>query len=320
MNNKVNYAFVGLFVLIATALIMSFSYWLLKPADEEEMKNYIIHFDESVLGLNIDSPVKYRGIEVGKVKRLSINPDNSEQVEVLISIIKFTPLKVDTVAKLTPQGITGLSYINLSRGSNSAENLEIQDNQRYPIIKTVPSLYNKLEESFGSVSENLNNTLIQAKRMLNDENQEQLSLVLKKTVSVMDKIDMMLDDTTIDNFHASMSHLHSSTKQLDVMMPKVDAFVQNSVNWENNISYSMNSIKNTYLGIGLSMNEIKRAVASGEFNFKDIANDVVPNINNTLLEMQQMMLKVEESLERYNRSPSDILFKEEVPKKGPGEK
>jgi phospholipid/cholesterol/gamma-HCH transport system substrate-binding protein len=320
MNNKVNYTMVGLFVLIAIVFIMSFAYWLLKPSSEDEMKNYIIYFDESVLGLNIDASVKYKGIEVGKVKRLSINPNNSEQVEVLISILKDTPIKEDTAAKLTPQGITGLSYINLSQGSNLSQHLKIKHGEKYPVIKTEPSLFNQLEESFGSMSENLNNTLIRAHRMLNDENQKQLSKVLEKTASFMDKMDMMLNEQTIKNFQSSMENLNSSTKHLNDVMPKVDAFVDNSIKWEDNISASMNSIKTAYVKVGMTMDEIRGAISSDQFNFKDIANDVVPNINNTLLEMQQMMIKVEESLERHNRSPSDILFKEEMIKKGPGEK
>jgi phospholipid/cholesterol/gamma-HCH transport system substrate-binding protein len=319
MNNKVNYAFVGIFVLVGFFTMLSFGYWLLKPEDKEQMQEYIIHFDESVLGLNIDAPVKYRGIEVGRVKHLSINKKNSEQIEVLISVFKSTPIKVDTLAKLTSQGITGLSYINLSRGSNSSAMLSAKEGEKYPIIKTTPSLYNKLEDSFGSVSENLNNTLINANRVLSEENNKEFSLVLKNSSEFMNRMNRMLDDNTINNFHLTMSNLENTTKKLDELIPAIDILIQNSIKWEDNISASMFSIKNTYLGIGASMDEIKRAVSSGEFNFKEISKDVVPNINNTLIEMQQMMLKVEESLDRHNKSPSDILFKERAIKKGPGE-
>ena len=120
MNNRVNYTLVGFVVLFGFSLIVGFTYWLLQPSSEIETKRYLIHFDESVLGLNIDAPVKYRGISVGEVTRLRINPKNAEQVEVLLTILRSTPIKFDTVAKLTSQGITGLSYINLSLGSNDA--------------------------------------------------------------------------------------------------------------------------------------------------------------------------------------------------------
>ena len=81
MNNKVNYTFVGLSVLFGVLMMFGFSYWMLKPSSEQETSIYIIHFDESVFGLNVEAPVKYRGISVGKVTHLRINPKNSEQVE-----------------------------------------------------------------------------------------------------------------------------------------------------------------------------------------------------------------------------------------------
>ncbi|MCD6173347.1 MAG: MCE family protein, partial [Sulfurimonas sp.] len=89
--------------------MFAFTYWLVKPTAEQEVRKYNIHFDESVHGLNMDAAVKYRGISVGKVTKLKINPKNTEQVEVLITILKTTPIKEDTVAQLTAQGITGLS-------------------------------------------------------------------------------------------------------------------------------------------------------------------------------------------------------------------
>ena len=73
--------------------MLGFTYWLMKPASEDEVTNYNIYFDESVLGLNLDAPVKYRGITVGKVTKLNINENNTEQVRVQITILKSTPIK-----------------------------------------------------------------------------------------------------------------------------------------------------------------------------------------------------------------------------------
>jgi phospholipid/cholesterol/gamma-HCH transport system substrate-binding protein len=300
--------------------MLGFTYWLLKPTVENETTKYYIHFDESVLGLNIDSPVKYRGITVGKVTSLKINPKNTEQVEVLISILKSTPIKSDTVAKLTSQGITGLSYINLSLGDNGAPPLVAKEGERYPIIKTEPSFFERFEKSLGTVSTKLSKTLSGTEKLLNDENQEQIALILERTATFMDKMQKLLNDETIKHFQSSIKNLDSTTKKLDVMMPKIDNFINKSMAWEDKISNSFASIMNSYVCIRSSMDEIKRAVASGEFNFKEIAGDVVPTLNNTLLEMQQLMIKLENTLQQYDRSPSDILYKKEIIKKGPGER
>ncbi len=319
MNNKVNYTLVGFWVIIGFLMILSFSYWLLKPPQEEKTQKYLIRFDESVLGLNIDSVVKYRGIDVGKVSDIRINPKNSEQVEVLITILKTTPVKEQTVAKLTSQGITGLSYINLNLGDNNAPFLKIKDGEEYPVIKTVPSLFKNIEKSMGSVSDKVLNVLSKAEHLFNDENQEQLSLLLDKTSSFMTKMEKLLDEKSITRFHNILENTENITKKTDDLIPRIDQLVTDTTNFENNFLQDVDSITTSFLVLRAAMNEVQTAVANGDFNFKEITKDTIPNLNNTLIQMENLMIRLEESLKNYNRSPADIIFKTEEIKKGPGE-
>ncbi len=319
MNNKTNYSLVGFLVLFSLTLMIGFGYWLLKPSDDLEMKKYVIHFDESVLGLNLDAPVKFRGISVGKVIRLRINPNNSEQVEVLADILKTTPIKSSTVAQLTSQGITGLSYVNLTLGDNNAPSLQTQKGEDYPVIKTIPSLLIKLEKTFGDVSTNLSKTLASTKELLNEGNQKEITLLLKNSAIFMSKMNNLLDENTIHNFQGTMKNLNSTTKKLDKMMPRVEKFLNNSVEWEDKVSDSFKSIMGSYDGIKTTMDLFEESLTRGDFNIKEISNDVIPTINSTLLEMQELMIKMQEAIDQYERSPGDILFKQEKIKKGPGE-
>ena len=319
MNNKVNYTLIGFLVSLCFVLIAVFTYWLMQPASEAEVRKYNIYFDESVLGLNIDAPVKYRGISVGKVTSLRINPANLEQVDVLITILKTTPIKEDTIAKLTAQGITGLSYINLSMGSRNAQELQLQEGQTNPVIKTLPSFFENIEQSFDSMSSQLSTTLTQTNKLLNDKNQKEFALVLQKTASVLDKLDRTLDDNTINHLQNTVKNLDEISVKTNNLTPKLENFILHSTEWEDKIANSFASIMGSYTGIKSSMDEIKRAVKSGEFNIKDIAGDVLPTMNNTLIDMQELIIRFDSFMETYERSPGDILFKKEETKKGPGE-
>jgi len=320
MNNKVNYTLVGVLVLIGISLLMAFAYWMLSPSKESDTKIYAINFDESVLGLNLDAPVKYRGISVGKVVHIGINEQNLEQVEVLVSIKKTTPIKEDTVAQLTAQGITGLSYINLNLGSNMARLLEIKEGEIYPTIKSVPSFLSNFEESLGSVSSHLTSTLGKTEQLLGAKNQEEVARLLEKSASIMEKMDRLLDDETIVHIQNSAKNLDSFSKKMDKLVPNVERFIEKSEAWEDKITLSFESIMQSYLGMKGSMEEIKRAVSSGEFNLKEITADVVPTMNNTLLEMQDFLIHFDSVLQEYKKSPSDLLFKRVEEKKAPGEK
>ncbi len=319
MNNKVNYTLVGILILVGMALMMSFAYWMLKPVKNEDVQKYHIYFDESVLGLNIDAPVKYRGISVGKVSKMRINPNNSEQVEVTVIIERSTPIKVDTAAKLTAQGITGLSYINLSNGGRSSELLRAKDGEECPTIKTLPSFFKNLEDSFGDVSNRLTSTLAGTEELLGADNQQQMALLLKRSANVMRKMELLLDDKTINHLQKTSKNMDEFTEKLNKLMPNIDIFLEKTKKWEASTANSFDSIMISYLGLDKSMDEIQKAFHNGEADFKQLNADVIPTLNAAMLDFQELMMKLEETLERYRESPSDIFYKRQEIRKAPGE-
>jgi len=320
MNNKVNYTLVGFAVLVGIFLMLAFSYWMLKPSEESATQKYLIYFNESVLGLNINAPVKYRGIEVGKVTDLRINPQNTEQVQVTVDILKTTPIKENTVAKLTAQGITGLTYINLTLGSNDAPPLKAKKGQKYPVIKTVPSFFEHFEKSLGSVSSHLTLSLLRIEELLNEKNQAAFSKLIHNSSNTMAKIDKLLDDKTITHLQNSAKNLDNFTYKLDRVMPNVDSFIDKSKEFEDDIAKSLSSIMESYLHIRGAMDATKQALESGQFNLKEMTADIMPTIDATLIDMQHMMIQVEQFLEHYEQSASDIIYKKQEQRKAPGEK
>lgn len=319
MNNKVNYGWIGFLVLLGFSLIAGFSYWMLKPSVKDDMQKYTIYFNESVLGLNLDAPVKYRGISVGKVTQMQINPQNSEQIEVTVDILKTTPIKVDTVAKLTAQGITGLSYINLSMGAHLAKKLSVTKGEKYPVIKTAPSFFEHFEQSLGDVSSQLSATLGRTEELLGADNQHQMSLLLERTATMMGQVQKLLDDATVAHLQSSIKNLDEFTSELNQLMPKVHHFLEKTQAWESNTSASIDSIMESYLGLDKSMKGIEEAFFAGEKEFKTMNSEILPTLNMTFVQMQELMIKLSETLEHYNESPSDLLYKREEIKKAPGE-
>ena len=319
MNNRVNYSLVGFLVLLSIFMMLVFGYWLLKPSQAEEMEKYHIYFHESVLGLNLNAPVKFRGISVGKVVNLKINPKNSEEVQVLVNILKTTPIKSSTVAKLTSQGITGLSYINLTLGDKDAPALLPKEGEEWAVIKTAPSLFKRLEQTISTVTDDFSDTLVKTQELLNKDNQKEIAALLKNSAEFMDRMNRTFDDETIKNIHLTINNLNSTTKKLDRLMPRIDKFVTNTIEWEDKVSGAFKAIMGSYHGIKTTMDLFKESLARGDFNIKEISNTFVPTMNNTLRQTQQLMIKLEEAINNYERSPGDMIFTTEKIKKGPGE-
>ena len=147
MEPKVNYILVGAFVLILSAVVVVGVLWLGKTDYRGVYDRYEAHMRESVAGLSVDSTVKYRGVDVGRVKDIALSPDNPEEVKLTLDIVRGTPIKTDTIAVLETQGLTGLATINLTGGSRDAPPLEALEGQEYPVIKAGPSLFFRLDEA-----------------------------------------------------------------------------------------------------------------------------------------------------------------------------
>lgn len=114
----------GVFLLVSAALFVLSLVVLTGMEMWEDQDRYYIEFSESVSGLEIGAPVKLRGVDVGSVIDIRLEPENVEVVKVFISVIKGTPIKSDTKAFINMQGITGLKFIELAEGTAQARTLE----------------------------------------------------------------------------------------------------------------------------------------------------------------------------------------------------
>ena len=122
METDKHYFFEGLFIIGFSIVAAIFAVWLTSTGRHDDVV-YRIHFPDSVNGLAVGDPVKYRGVDVGTVKSIIIDPDNSRLVLVEVRLRKETPVKTDTRASLALKGITGVVFIELNGGDPAAKTL-----------------------------------------------------------------------------------------------------------------------------------------------------------------------------------------------------
>jgi len=122
METDKRYFLEGLFVIVLSVGMALFFVWLAKAGHSDDVL-YRIHFDESVSGLTSGDPVKFRGVDVGRVKSMEIDPADPRLVQVDVTLSKDTPIKTDTRASLVLKGITGVVFVELNGGSAGAQTL-----------------------------------------------------------------------------------------------------------------------------------------------------------------------------------------------------
>src|SRR3989338_6967451 len=103
---------VGAFVLIGMALVLGTLIWLGATRGATKTKTYVTYFDEAVVGLDVESPVRFNGVGIGKVTGIHIIP-NHNLVEVLMDIDQDFEMREGMRSRLAMQGITGLKYVEL---------------------------------------------------------------------------------------------------------------------------------------------------------------------------------------------------------------
>ena len=122
METDKHYFFEGLFIIVFSIAAALFAVWLGSSGRHDDVI-YRIHFPDSVSGLTAGDTVKFRGVDVGTVKAMGIDPENSRLVRVDVRLRKDTPVKTDTRASLTLKGITGVVFIELNGGDPAAKTL-----------------------------------------------------------------------------------------------------------------------------------------------------------------------------------------------------
>jgi phospholipid/cholesterol/gamma-HCH transport system substrate-binding protein len=147
METRARYVLVGAFMLTLVGAAIGFVIWLARTDFEEAPTPYVIYFRGSVTGLALGSSVRYRGVGVGSVTDIRIDPTNVERIRVTIQVAKGTPVKTDTVATLGLQGVTGLAFIQLEGGLHESQDLRPAAGERLAVIPSRASGFEQVLES-----------------------------------------------------------------------------------------------------------------------------------------------------------------------------
>ena len=136
MERDARYAAVAVFALAVIASAFAFVWWYSGKGDRRTYERYEIYFEGSVSGLSQGSPVRYLGVDVGRVQNLAVDRRDPGRVKVIADVDSEAPLSGATRARLGLLGLTGLLYIDLQLDPEADPTRELVAGQRYPIIQS----------------------------------------------------------------------------------------------------------------------------------------------------------------------------------------
>ncbi len=320
MEPKVNYVLVGSFVALLGASILAGILWLGKSDYRGSYDRYVAYMKESVAGLSVNSTVKYRGVDVGRVKDITLKPDNPEEVLLTLDIIRGTPIKTDTIAVLETQGLTGLATINLNGGSREAPQLQAQEGQTYPVIKTGPSLFFRLdeavsrllsEEGLAQLLVDLDSAVRGAAKILDDENRTLLKGTIKDLSDVAQTIAAHKTqiEQSLNGAARSADNLVKLTASLNAEVPAVLAGISKSVTA---LGTATEELARTSKTVGTIVTEARPEL-------QQFTRRTLPEAGLLVTELRQLTVTLARVARELEREPSSLVFGRKPPPRGPGE-
>ena len=223
METKGYYAAVGFFVIVLTAIGIVIGLWLSVGVNTKSYTNYTVYMEESVAGLSVSAPVKYNGVDMGSVKKISVDPTDPQRVIIIIALDPKTPINTATRATLNMQGLTGVAYMELSGSDPNAPPLTVQPGQQYPIIMSAPSLLFRMDAAINNLSENLKKVTSNIGTVFNKKN----GALLQDTLKNINSASYRLNDAIV----STQSTLQQGNVTLqtinDQLLPQVMILLDN---------------------------------------------------------------------------------------------
>lgn len=177
MSLKTNYFKLGLFIICATVLLLSILVFFGLGALNKDKIMLESYFDESVQGLDIGSPLKFKGVKIGSVQRIrfvfnkyhdikdvpfryvlvemALDPESALAMRSREDLKEAIWSEVENGlrVRIAPQGLTGTGYLEMDYVNPRANKpLPISWTPEYYYVPSAPSTIARLEETFENFS------------------------------------------------------------------------------------------------------------------------------------------------------------------------
>ena len=311
MENKSHALAAGTFVVLLLALVIALSVWLTR--DTRDLQTYELSSPDAVTGLQPQASVRYKGVNIGKVTAIALDPQKIGNVLIQVAIDTQAPITESTFGTLGFQGVTGLAFVQLDDEGQSTVLLPPSDGAptRIPMR---PGLLTKLTDQGEDLLAKLVTGTERVNTLLSDDNQKALR-------------------STIDNLGQAAAGLQQLTASTNKALPQ---FLEDS-------RATLKVIQDTSERVGDSADEAKRSAASFKqtterMNAKDGTLDqlargvetlaltgqalntaTLPRLNRAVEDTARAARQVSRAVNTVNDNPQSMIFGQGPIAPGPGE-
>jgi phospholipid/cholesterol/gamma-HCH transport system substrate-binding protein len=323
MENKSHALAAGAFVLLIAALLVAMVMWLTR--DKSDQLNFELVTRDAVSGLQPQAGVRYKGVLVGRVQEIELDPEVKGQIRIQIAVDKHTPVTTSTFATLGFQGVTGLSFIQLDDTGESNQNLATDDDHlaRIPLRA---GLVSRLTDQGGNLLEKVDLITQNINALINPENQKILIGSVKdigQAAASINQLAKQADAVLAQQTKAEQLNLPRIAAQTEATLKSIQTSSERLGESLDAVRISATEFKRTATRMGEAGGTLDKLEQSSEvmqFTAQSIHSNLMPHINRTAENSVYTLRQLSRIADDVTNSPQLLLWGKEATPPGPGEK
>ena len=296
MERHAKFIVVSCFVIFSLAGLLLFQFWISAPSASAQSFKHKIIFNGAVSGLSVGSDVRYLGVSIGKVTAIAISDSLEGHVEVDFSTEAFIPHH-KLVAQLEPQGITGLSIVELRINHQQQDT-----NSNRDTIPGYPSIISQLSGSASTITGSANNIVVKIDHLLSPQALQQLSNTITQ-----------LDQTT--------SHFAQASKQLSGLLSNIEQTshtLQQTLAHYNNIGQKIDTqllpnLDKTSLDLAQASQQANHLISDNRQSINKLFAEDIPTLMGLSHQLSQSLQSIEQLSSQLEDNPSSLIYGKQLP-------
>lgn len=315
MENKSHAMAAGIFVLVLTLMLVGLAFWLTR--DTGSYQDYELTTGDSVSGLQLQAPVRFKGVPVGKVTRIGFDPQVGGNVLVRLAVREGTPITPTTFASLAFQGVTGLSFVQLDDDDNPQPKVPPGEDgiERLPIK---PSQLGRLTESAPAILAQVEDATKRLNDLMSDDNQKRISLALDnigKAAGNVATLTAHLQQTLTDRVDPALTAMPRTFEQATVTLRSLQGAA-------NDVSGAADQIGTTAARLNAKdgpLDRLAEGTAALSHAVDVIGTTTLPRVNRVSDDASRAMRQLSRTVTGINDNPQSLIFGNGQALPGPGE-
>jgi phospholipid/cholesterol/gamma-HCH transport system substrate-binding protein len=318
METRAHHVLIGAFVLLTLIGCVLFALWVAKVNLDAEFTEYDVIFKETVTGLNKGAAVNFNGIQVGEVRRLSLDRADPSQVHARVRLDGGTPVNTDTSARLTYTGITGVAVIELVAGEQpGAPELLPADDQEVAQILAKPSALQKIMNDGGDVLVRVNDALERITTVLSEQNIARVSSALEHLESITEQLDADKADlgSAVRSAEAVFTDLSKAATAVDKLASQAGDTVKMADQMlRDDLKPAATDLRQTLQSLRDATARVDGLLSRNEGSLDQLSQQGLPVLAVALDELRRLSSTLNRIASRLETTPADYLLQRDRPR------